>query len=95
MILEFGRAMHGAAVIPHHQIADLPYLIPLECFLRGMRPQAIQQIFAFIERHADDVSGLAAAQKQAVLMGLRVRADDRVYRARRFARVNRVLEADA
>ena len=60
-----------------------------------MRPQLVQQVFAFVQWQADDVSVAAAAQVQRVAAGRRVSADQRVDGARRFARIAEILEAFA
>src|SRR5688572_18883861 len=38
--------VHGAAVVPHHQVADLPHLVPGQMRLGCMRPEAIEQRLA-------------------------------------------------
>src|SRR6185436_977818 len=87
--------VHSATVVPDDQVADFPFLVPREALLRSMRPKFIEQVLAFGQRQADDVSVAPAAEVQRVAAGHGMGADQRVYRARRLARVGDVLEAFA
>ncbi len=58
-------AMHDAAVVPHHEVADPPLLVPGEALLRGVRPQRIQKLFALLDREAVDIGAGAAARGTA------------------------------
>src|SRR5258706_16286830 len=45
--IERGAAMHRAAVVPKHHVADLPFLAPRQFAVRRVRPEFIQQQFGF------------------------------------------------
>ena len=80
-------AMHGAAVVPDDQIADLPPLGPGELVARGMRPELVQQRLALLQRQRRDVGAEAAAEEQRLAPGLGMGAHDRVDGARQIARI--------
>src|SRR3954469_19335960 len=85
--------VQGAAVVPHHEVADLPYLAESELGLRRMRPELVEELLAFVERHADDPAVPAPAEEQTLASGLGMPLDQRVARARRFAGIGHVLVA--
>ena len=64
-------AVHGAAVVPDDQIADLPPLGPGELVARGVRPELVQQRLALFERQRRDVGAEAAPEEQRLAPGLR------------------------
>ena len=55
--------MHGAAIVPPHQIADTPILTPGEFLLRRVLPKKVQEPFALRDRKADDI-GIDPASKE-------------------------------
>src|SRR6266446_9847324 len=70
--------MHGAAIVPPHQIADTPILTPGEFLLRRMRPKKVQEAFALRDRKADDVGIDPASEEQRPATGFRMGADERL-----------------
>jgi hypothetical protein len=57
-------AVHGAAVVPDDQVADLPFLGPGELVARGVFPELVEQRLALIQRQWRDVGAEAAAEEQ-------------------------------
>src|SRR5215204_1345997 len=85
-------AVHRAAIVPPHEIADPPVLAPGEFLLAGVLPQEIEQRLALIDRQPHHISVDAAAEEQRLFAGLRVGADHRLARTRHFRYVRDVLE---
>src|SRR5579871_6405383 len=86
-------AVHDAAVVPHHQVADAPLLVPGEALLRGVRPHGVEQFLALLDAQAMDVGAGPAAEEQRLALGDRMQADEGMDGARRLADVVRRLEA--
>src|SRR5580704_15751006 len=81
--IEGVAAMHGAAIVPQHQVADAPGVQPGVFIARRQRPELVEQRLGLRELETDDVGVAAAAQIKAFATGLRVGADQRVHGARR------------
>src|SRR5215471_9767856 len=56
--------VHGAAIIPQHEIADPPDMLPRKFSPRHMAPQLVQQGFGFGKLEPRKVSVAAAAEIQ-------------------------------
>src|ERR1700704_7217550 len=48
-------AVHGRAVVPHHEVAQLPDMLVDEVLLSGVRPQRVEQRIGLAARIALDV----------------------------------------
>ncbi len=73
--------MHGAAIVPHHDVAFRPFLDKNLLRIRRMAPKARQQIVAFIKRHADNPGTFSRSSKikrfaPGFSMGSHQRVDD-------------------
>src|SRR5204863_6060877 len=75
-------AVHRAAIVPPHEIADLPFLGPGELVLDHVSPELVEQRLALGDRQADDIGVDTAAEEQRLLAGLGMSADHRLARAR-------------
>src|SRR3954462_1323502 len=62
-------AMHDAAVVPHHEIADPPLLIPGEALLRGVGPHRVEKLLALLDAQPVDVGAGPAAEEQRLAPG--------------------------
>jgi hypothetical protein len=69
--------MHGAAIVPDHEIMRPPDVAVDELPLRGMVDQVAQQQPAFRHRPVDDVGGMRG-EIEGAAAGTRDRADQRV-----------------
>src|SRR5262245_17308402 len=49
-LVEGVAAMHDAAVVPHHQVAGAPLLVPGEAILGGMSPHGVEHRLALLDR---------------------------------------------
>src|SRR5436190_8761961 len=67
-LVEGVAAVHDAAIIPHHQIADPPLLVPGKMLLRGMRPDRVEQLLAVLDAQAMDVGAGTAAEEQRLAL---------------------------
>ena len=56
--------VQGAAVVPHHHVADAPFLAEDELRLRRVRPQRIEQRLALREFQPLDVAIAAPTEEQ-------------------------------
>src|SRR5258707_15436770 len=92
-LVESVAAVHDAAVVPHHEIAGAPLLVPGEVFLRGVRPYRVQKLLALLDGEAVDVGAGPAAEEQRLALGHRMQADEGMHGARCAAWVERALEA--
>ena len=59
-IVELGPVMHGAAVIPHHQIVHAPAVAINELSLGRMRDQLIDEGTTFLLRQAENASRMGS-----------------------------------
>ena len=75
-------AMHRAAIVPQHEIADLPPVVPGQARLGRERPQLVEQRFGLRERQVHEMRIPPAAQKERLPACLRVRAYQRMDGAR-------------
>src|SRR5258706_16267201 len=87
--------VQGAAVIPDHEIADLPLLAECESRLRRMRPERIEQGLAFLELEPDDVAVEPPAEEQALEPGFGVLFHHPMVSAGSAARIGHVVVAFA
>src|SRR5687767_7591994 len=85
--IEGVAAVERAAVVPHHHVADAPLLAEGEARLRCMPPQLVEQPLAFFELEAHDVAVAPPAEKETLASGFRMRAHQRMARARRLPRI--------
>src|SRR5262245_13845991 len=85
-IVERFAAMHGAAVVTHHQIAYRPMMLPEEARARCMRNQLFDQLVTFIARHSFHVANEIGTDVEYRTAGFRMRADQRMR-----SRNNRIL----
>ncbi len=92
-VVERLAPVQGATVVPHDEIAGLPLMTPDERIARGVRPQSVQQCFAFLEREPDDIAVQAPAEEQGLAPGFRVRAHQGVVTSRRLSRVRHLVIA--
>ncbi len=49
-LVEGVAAMHDAAVVPQHQVAGAPLLVPGEVLLGGMGPYGVEERLALLDR---------------------------------------------
>src|SRR4029077_5140850 len=54
--------MHGAAIVPQHQIADAPHVLPGKFRPRHIAPQLVKQSFGRREVKPGDIGVAAAAE---------------------------------
>src|SRR3981081_4080926 len=87
--------VQGAAVIPDHEIADLPLLAECESRLRRMRPERIEQGLAFFELEPHDVAVAPPAEEKALAPGFRMRAHQPMVCAGSAAWIGHVVVAFA
>src|SRR5215469_9598999 len=55
-------SVHGTAVVPQHEVADAPDVLPGELRARDELPQLVEQHFGFRERKPDDIGVAPAAE---------------------------------
>src|SRR4051812_20359827 len=82
-----------AAVVPDHEVTDLPLLAECESRLRGMRPELIEQRLALLELEPDDVAIAPPAEEQALAPRFRMRAHQPVACPGSPARIGHVVVA--
>src|SRR5262249_17810611 len=85
--------MHDAAIVPQHEIAGAPFLVPRELLLRGMRPDSVQKLLAFLDGEAVDIGARTAAEEERLAPGDRMQADQGVHCTGRVTHVEGALEA--
>ncbi len=78
-------AVHDAAVVPQHQIADAPVVAPRERIGGGDVPDAIEQRVRFVERQPFEPGIAAAAEIEMATPRFRMDADERMQGAGRGA----------
>ena len=61
--------MHGAAVVPHHEVAGLPLEGPGEVFLGDMGGEFVEQSAAFALVQAYNVLGMVGAEVESLASG--------------------------
>src|SRR5262245_36864289 len=84
--------MHDAAIVPQHEVAGAPLLVPGETLLRGMRPHRVQKLLAFLDRKAVDIGARSTAEEQRLAPGCRMQADQRMDRAWGLTDIERALK---
>ena len=72
--------MHGAAVVPHHHVADLPLLMPVVLRQRAVVPELVEQGLAVGRRQAHDVAAEAPAEIERLAQGARATLRDRFFK---------------
>src|SRR5260370_37218881 len=60
LVVEVQAAVHGAAVVPDHQVLHSPAMAVDELTLRGVLGQLFQELLRFTVSHAADRAGVAA-----------------------------------
>src|ERR1044071_3834128 len=86
-------AVHDAAIVPHHEIADPPLLVPGEALLGGVRPHGVEQLLALLDGEAVNVGTGPTPEEQGFALGHRMKPHQRMHGARRMAHIERALEA--
>src|SRR5215471_18526597 len=76
--IEWIATVHGAAVVPQNEIADLPDIVPGQLVASRAGPDLIEQGLRFRKRQTIDVGISAAAEVEAPAAGFGMRADERV-----------------
>jgi hypothetical protein len=93
--IELVAAMQDAAVVPQHEIAYPPLLIPGQFRTGCVRPKRIEQPLAVFELEAFDAGIAPAPEEQCLAPGHGVGADDRVVSARSLPRVRYLAKPTA
>src|SRR5215216_3977617 len=91
-LVEGIAAVHDAAIVPQHQVACAPLLVPREVLLGGVCPHRIEQGLALLDRQAMDVGTGTAAEEQRPALAHGMQADEGMHRARRMPHVEGPLE---
>ena len=73
--------MHRGAVIPHHKIADLPYMSPQKLGMGGVLKKCLEKRIAFIGGHIENIFGQMGTCIERLAPGLRMGAHDRMVHA--------------
>ena len=79
--------MHGAAIVPQHQIADAPDVLPGELRPVDEAPQLVEQRLGVRERKPEQIGVAAPAEIEHAPAGIGMRAHQRVHGARRGQRI--------
>ena len=85
--IERVAAVHHAPVVPEDQIADAPLVTPRQRIGSGDLPDAVEQRVRFVERQPLEPRVAAASEVEMPTSGLGMRADQRMQRAGRGARI--------
>jgi len=75
-------AVHCAAVVPQHNVADPPDVLPGELRQHRVAPELVQQRLGIGKVQPDDISVPAAAQIEHALAGIGMRARQRMHGTR-------------
>src|SRR5215813_4845371 len=78
--------MHGAAIVPQHQIAYAPDVLPAELRSVNDAPQFIEQRLRLGKLESDEIRIAAATEIEHAATVGRMSADQRMHRPRRLAR---------
>src|SRR6185436_17552874 len=79
-------AVHDAAIVPEHQVADPPLVAPRQGVGGGRLPDAIEQRVGLLQRQSLEPRVAAPAEIEVAASRFRVDGDERVERARRGSR---------
>src|SRR5260370_40364783 len=79
--------MHGTAVIPQHQIADPPDVLPGELRVRHEIPQLVEQSLGLGKFEPHEIGVASAAEVEHAPPGFWMRANQGVYSTRGRSRV--------
>src|ERR1700746_1632691 len=79
--------MHGAAIVPQHEIADLPDMLPGIFAVLNESPELVEQRFGFRKLKSHEIGVAAGAEIEHLASGVGMGADQRMNGARRGARV--------
>ena len=79
--------MHGAAVVPQHEIADAPVVLPCELRMLDEAPEFVEQRFGFGEFESHQIGVAPAAEIEHAPPGVGMGADQRMHGARRGPRI--------
>ena len=80
-------AVHDAAIVPEHQVADPPLVAPRQGVGGGRLPDAIEQRVGLLQRQSLEPRVAAPAEIEVAASRFRVDGDERVERARRGSRI--------
>src|SRR5262245_19802678 len=92
-LVEGVATMHDATIVPQHEVAGPPLLIPGEALLSGVCPNGIEQLLAVFDREAVDVGAGPAAEEQRLTPGHRMQAHQRMHGSGGVADVQRALKS--
>jgi hypothetical protein len=79
--------VHRTAVVPQNEIANPPFIVPSQLIAGRVSPNLVEQHFGLGEREPVDVGVAAATEIEALASRFGMCADERVDRARGFARI--------
>ena len=79
--------VHGAAVIPQHEVADPPDMLPGKFWACDQIPQLIEQRLGLRKLEACEIRIAPAAEIEHEPPGVGVGADQRMHRTRRYPRI--------
>ena len=74
--------VHGAAIVPEHEIADAPLMPPRERFTCRLGPDFVEEGVGVVERQPFNICVAPSAQVQTSPPGFRMDIHERVKRAR-------------
>src|SRR5579872_550022 len=81
--------VHGAAVVPQHEVADAPHVVPRELVTRGKLPDFIEQSFRLRQPEPFEVCVPPPSKVQALPSRFGMCTHDRVIGPRRFSGIVR------
>ena len=71
--------VHYGPVVPEHNIADLPMMVPCVIFARRISPDLVEQRFGCIDWHSHDIGVQTPSQIEDFPSAFRMNTEDRVY----------------
>src|SRR3954447_3987984 len=87
VVVERIAAMHGAAIVPDDEIADLPDVLPGKIRTVDITPELVEQRFGVSKLKPDQIGVATAAEIEHLAPRIRMSADQRVDGAGRGARI--------
>src|SRR3954466_12570037 len=78
VVVERIAAMHGAAIVPDDEIADLPDVLPGKIRAVDIAPELVEQGLRFTEIEADQIGVATAAEIEHLAPCIRMGTDQRV-----------------
>ncbi len=79
--------MHGAAIVPQYEIADAPNVLPRKFRPIDEAPELVEQRLGLRKLKPDQIRVAAAPEIEHAPASVRMRADQRMHRAWRGARI--------